>query len=53
MERLSYAHGSHRAATAESESKLDPNGRLWLVVRCTANAGRMAPTAYSRQLLSS
>ena len=43
MERLSY--GSHRAATAESQ--LDPDCRLCLAVRCTANAGRMAPTACS------
>ena len=48
MERLSY--GSHRAGTAE-RSQLDPDGRLWLAVRCTANAGRMAPTACSRQVL--
>ena len=29
------------------------DGKLWLVVRCTAKAGRMAPTACSRQLPSS
>ena len=43
MERLSY--GSHRSATAENQ--LDPDGRLWLVVRYTANTGCMAPTACS------
>ena len=28
--------GSHRAAT--DENQLDPDGGLWLVVRCTAKA---------------
>ena len=45
MERLSY--GAHRAATVAVESQLDPDGRLWMVVQCTAKAGRMTPTACS------
>ena len=34
-----------RIAPPQLKSQLDPDGRLCLAVRCTANAGRIAPTA--------
>ena len=49
-DRHGAVNESHRVATAESQ--LDRDGRLWLVVRCTAKSGRMALTAFSRKLLS-